>query len=96
VTGTPPSVPRTFCFPLRCRRECVDHVVILGEQQLCEVLKCYASYYSRATTNACSSSRMDQGAGLGERRLGRLSGLEPGSGTKSLAEIPFRMIFESQ
>jgi transposase InsO family protein len=33
------------------RRECVDHVVALGEQHLRQVLKSYASYYNTARTH---------------------------------------------
>jgi hypothetical protein len=28
------------------RRECVDHIVVLGEGRLRHVLKCYMSYYN--------------------------------------------------
>jgi hypothetical protein len=34
------------------RRECVDHVIALGEQHLRRVLKSYASYYNTARTQA--------------------------------------------
>jgi hypothetical protein len=47
--------PWQNCFAERLigsiRRECVDHVVVLGEQHLREVLKCYASYYNTARTH---------------------------------------------
>jgi transposase InsO family protein len=33
------------------RRECVDHVIALGEQHLCQVVKSYASYYNTARTH---------------------------------------------
>jgi Integrase core domain/ABC transporter substrate binding protein len=33
------------------RRECVDHVIALGEQHLRRVLKSYASYYNSARTH---------------------------------------------
>jgi uncharacterized protein (DUF1330 family) len=33
------------------RRECVDHVVALGEQHLRQVLKSYAKYYNTARTH---------------------------------------------
>ena len=32
-------------------RECVDHVIALGEQHLRQVLKSYASYYNTARTH---------------------------------------------
>jgi transposase InsO family protein len=32
------------------RRECVDHVVALGEQHLRQILKSYARYYNTART----------------------------------------------
>jgi transposase InsO family protein len=31
------------------RRECLDHVVILGETHLCRILRAYADYYKRAS-----------------------------------------------
>jgi transposase InsO family protein len=33
------------------RRECVDHVIALGEQHLRQVVKSYASYYNIARTH---------------------------------------------
>jgi transposase InsO family protein len=33
------------------RRECVDHIVVLGEAHLCRILKSYASYYNGARTH---------------------------------------------
>jgi transposase InsO family protein len=33
------------------RRECLDHVVILGEQHLHDVLRSYAQYYNAARTH---------------------------------------------
>ena len=50
-----PGSPWQNCFAERLigsiRRECVDHVVALGEQHLREVLKSYASYYNAARTH---------------------------------------------
>jgi Integrase core domain len=47
--------PWQNCFAERLigsiRCECRDHVVVLGEQHLREVLKCYASYYNTARTH---------------------------------------------
>src|SRR5271165_1351756 len=47
--------PWQNCFAERLigsiRRECVDHVVVLSEQHLRQVLKCYASYYNTARTH---------------------------------------------
>jgi transposase InsO family protein len=33
------------------RRECLDHLVVLGEGHLCRILKSYASYYNQARTH---------------------------------------------
>jgi transposase InsO family protein len=50
-----PGAPRQNCFAERLigtiRRECLDHVVALGEQHLRQVLRCYASYYNTVRTH---------------------------------------------
>jgi transposase InsO family protein len=50
-----PGSPWQNCFAERLigsiRRECVDHVVALGEQHLREVVKSYASYYNAVRTH---------------------------------------------
>ncbi|MCA6111513.1 integrase core domain-containing protein [Bradyrhizobium sp. CNPSo 4026] len=33
------------------RRECVDHIIVLGEMHLRRVLKSYADYYNRVRTH---------------------------------------------
>ena len=33
------------------RRECLDHIVVIGEQQLHHVLKCYIEYYNAVRTH---------------------------------------------
>src|SRR6201986_1296875 len=33
------------------RRECVDHVIVLGEAHLCRILKSYARYYNETRTH---------------------------------------------
>lgn len=33
------------------RRECVDHVIVLGEAHLRRILKSYAEYYNRVRTH---------------------------------------------
>lgn len=33
------------------RRECLDHIVVFGEADLCRILKDYASYYNRVRTH---------------------------------------------
>ena len=50
------------------RRECVDHVVILGERHLRHVLKCYMAYYNEVRTHLslgkdAPSTRSIQAAG---------------------------------
>jgi transposase InsO family protein len=32
------------------RRECVDHIIVLGEVHLCQILKSYARYYNDIRT----------------------------------------------
>src|SRR5262245_17681812 len=50
-----PGSPWQNCFAERLigsiRRECIDHVVALGEQHLRQVLKSYANYYNTARTH---------------------------------------------
>jgi Integrase core domain len=50
-----PGSPWQNCFAERLigsiRRECVDHVIALGEQHLRQVLKSYANYYNTARTH---------------------------------------------
>src|SRR5947208_2083721 len=50
-----PGAPWQNCFAERLigsiRRECVDHVIALGEQHLRQVLKSYANYYNTARTH---------------------------------------------
>jgi transposase InsO family protein len=52
---TVPQSPWQNCFAERLigtiRRECVDHVIALGEQHLRQLLKYYASYYNTARTH---------------------------------------------
>jgi hypothetical protein len=33
------------------RRECLDHIVVTGEQLLRHILKCYMEYYNAARTH---------------------------------------------
>jgi transposase InsO family protein len=50
-----PGSPWQNCFAERMigtiRRECVDHVIVLGERHLRHVLKSYADYYNNARTH---------------------------------------------
>jgi transposase InsO family protein len=50
-----PGSPWQNCFAERLigsiRRECIDHVVALGEQHLRQVLKSYANYYNTVRTH---------------------------------------------
>jgi transposase InsO family protein len=33
------------------RRECLDHIIVLGEAHLCRILKSYADYYNSVRTH---------------------------------------------
>jgi transposase InsO family protein len=50
-----PGSPWQNCFAERVigtiRRECVDHVIVLGERHLRQVLKSYAVYYNNSRTH---------------------------------------------
>ena len=51
------------------RRECVDHIIVLGEAHLRRILRCYARYYSeirthRALNKDAPSSRAVQQVGI--------------------------------
>ena len=50
-----PAAPWQNCFAERLigliRRECVDHLVVFGEQHLRRVLRSYALYYNEARTH---------------------------------------------
>jgi CTP:molybdopterin cytidylyltransferase MocA len=52
------------------RRECVDHVIVLGEARLCRVLKSYARYCNETRTHL----NLDKDAPLSRtvRRAGRI------------------------
>jgi transposase InsO family protein len=69
-----PGSPWQNCFAERLigsiRRECVDHVVALGEQHLREVLKSYASYYNTARTHR--SLAKDAPISRPVQRIGRI------------------------
>ena len=61
------------------RRECVDHIIVLGEAHLRRILKFYARYYSEtrmhlALDQDASVSRLVQRTGV-VRSLGILGGL---------------------
>jgi len=50
-----PASPWQNCFVERpigsIRRECVDHIIVLGEAHLRRVLKSYARYYNESRTH---------------------------------------------
>ncbi len=52
--------PWQNCFAERLigsiRRECVDHIIVFGEQHLRRILRCYARYYNEARTH-CSLNK---------------------------------------
>jgi transposase InsO family protein len=69
-----PGSPWQNCFAERLigsiRRECVDHIVALGEEHLRQLLKSYASYYNTARTHRS----LDKDAPLTRpvQRIGRI------------------------
>jgi transposase InsO family protein len=79
IRDTPiaPGSPWQNCFAERLigsiRRECVDHVVALGERHLRQVLKSYASYYN--TTRTHRSLAKDAPLTRPVQRMGRIVSL---------------------
>jgi hypothetical protein len=63
------------------RRECVDHVIALGEQHLCQVVKSYASYYNTARTHRALAK--DAPVSRPIQRIGRIVSACPGRWTSS-------------
>ncbi len=55
------------------RRECLDHVVVLGEGHFRRILKSYASYYNEARTHL--SPGKDAPLPRHIRRFGRITAL---------------------
>ena len=51
---TAPGVPMSHPFVEligTIRRECLDHIIVLGEEHLCRILKNYADYYNGVRTH---------------------------------------------
>jgi transposase InsO family protein len=69
-----PGSPWQNCFAERLigsiRRECVDHVIALGEQHLRRILKSYASYYNSVRTHR--SLDKDSPVSRPVQRVGRI------------------------
>ena len=42
------------------RRECVDHVIVLGEAHLRRILTKYAAYYNELRTHRCLNKDVDE------------------------------------
>ena len=70
----PPGSPWQNCFAERVigsiRRECVDHVIALGEQHLRKILKSYENYYNIARTY--HSLDKDAPVSRSVQRIGRI------------------------
>jgi hypothetical protein len=54
------------------RRECLDHIVVTGEQHLRHILQCYMDYYNAVRTHL--SLRKDAPNGRAIQRHGRIEG----------------------
>jgi hypothetical protein len=63
------------CSSGSIRRECLDHVVVLGEAHLRRILRAYANYYNRVRTHLAPRK---------DTPLGR-----PGADDRSIMTIPF-------
>src|SRR6476646_10358064 len=53
------------------RRECLDHIIVLGEAHLRRILKSYARYYNETRTH------LALGAPIAHRKKGRAYSLPP-------------------
>ena len=49
--GRPGRIPHVECLIGTLRRDCLDHVLILGEQHLRQILTLYSRYYNEARTH---------------------------------------------
>ena len=69
-----PGSPWQNCFAERVigtiRRECVDHVIVLGEQHLRQIVKSYADYYNNSRTHR--SLAKDSPVSRPVQRIGRI------------------------
>ncbi len=56
------------------RRECLDHIIVLGEAHLSQILKSYANYYNGVRTHRSCTHRVTGPAlaeQIGDARAGR-------------------------
>jgi hypothetical protein len=75
------------------RRECLDHVIILGEQHLRRIMKSYFAYYHRARTHLALGKdapepRQVHPPSMGDIvELPEVGGLHPDEQTRALQDI---------
>ncbi|MHB8630187.1 MAG: transposase [Aggregatilineales bacterium] len=105
---TPPQAPNANAVYERClgsiRRECLDHVLILGEGHLRRVMKAYVDYFNRARPHQGLGQRIpevasqptgdsDSGAGRSPSRLST-GGLSLPQSRPDVVGSPYRDVFE--
>jgi len=73
---TAPSSPRQNPFAERLigsvRRECLDHLVVLGERHLRRLLTAYFAYYHRARTHLSLEKATPDGRAIERPEMGRV------------------------
>ncbi len=73
ILRTPPRAPRAHAtcerFLGRVRRECLDHVLVLGARQLARVLREYVAYFNRARPHQGRGQALPEPPAPGSRAL---------------------------
>ena len=72
------------------RRDCLDHVIVLGERHLLHLLRCYASYYNRSRTHLSLSK--DAPMGRSVHALGSIEAIPVLGGSKRGSRESFPLV----
>ena len=85
-----PGGPNSICerFLGTLRRECLDHILIIGEGHLRRVLGEYCCYFNEARPHQSLSQRSPSKVRLGSTTLADLDDVEVGRGSGEIESIP--------